>query len=101
MKRPLFSSQAFWALVAVVALMLVLSVGTDVFATQQNLFNIARNASFIAIMALGVTPVLIAGEMDLSVGSIMGLSAIVTGMVLQDGASLYVGVLAGLASGLV
>ena len=55
------------------------------FASIENFYNITRNFAFIGIMALGMTTVIITGGIDLSVGSVMGLAAIVAGLVLQDG----------------
>ena len=52
------------------------------FRTSDNFFNITRNFSFIGVMALGMTPVIITGGIDLSVGSTMGFVAIVCGLVL-------------------
>ena len=52
------------------------------FATEDNFYNITRNFAFIGIMALGMTPVIITGGIDLSVGSVMGVVAIVSGSVL-------------------
>jgi ribose transport system permease protein len=92
--------QAFWAFLAAVTLMLIMSATTDAFATPQNLFNVARNVSFIAIMALGVTPVLLSGGIDLSIGSVMGISAMATGIALQSGVSLAAGLIAGLSCAL-
>jgi ribose transport system permease protein len=92
--------QAFWAFFAALVLMLVMSLTTDTFAGSQNLFNVVRNFSFIAIMALGVTPVLLSGGIDLSIGSVMGISAMVTGIILQTGASLVTGLAAGLSCAL-
>ena len=100
LSSPIFSSQAFWVFGMAIMLMIVMSLCSETFATRQNLFNIMRNMSFIAIMALGMTPVLISGGLDLSVGSIMALSAMVTGITLQAGAPLYLGLAAGLATGL-
>ena len=56
-----------------------LSFATDAFATPQNLFNVTRNFAFVAIVAIGMTAVIISGGIDLSVGSILCLSAMVTG----------------------
>lgn len=92
--------QAFWAFMAALVLMLVMTATTEAFAGSQNLFNIARNFSFIAIMALGITPVLLAGGIDLSVGSVMGFSAMVAALVMGDGASLAGGLAAGLGTAL-
>ena len=52
-----------------------LSFATDTFATPQNLFNVTRNFAFVAIIALGMTAVIVTGGIDLSVGSILCLSA--------------------------
>jgi ribose/xylose/arabinose/galactoside ABC-type transport system permease subunit/ABC-type sugar transport system substrate-binding protein len=70
------------------------------FLTPSNLLTSARNFSFIALVALGATVVIISGGIDLSVGSVMGLSAVVTATLMQSGQSAGCGVLAGLATGL-
>ncbi|MDD5586055.1 MAG: ABC transporter permease [Alphaproteobacteria bacterium] len=97
---PRVLPQVFWAFLAAFALMLVMAAATESFAAPQNLFNIARNVSFIAIMALGVTPVLLSGGIDLSIGSVMGISAMAAGMALEAGASLGPGLAAGLSCAL-
>ena len=55
------------------------------FATPDNFYNITRNFSFIGIMALGMTAVIATGGIDLSVGSIMGLTAVASGLTLEAG----------------
>ena len=69
------------------------------FATFGNFFDIARSFSFIGIMALGMVAVIATGGIDLSVGSVMGLVAVVCGLVLQAGNPWWLTVLAGLAAG--
>ena len=64
----LVSRQTFWVSIAAVLAFVFLSVASDVFATQQNLFNVTRNFAFVAIIALGMTAVIITGGIDLSVG---------------------------------
>ena len=54
---------------ALLALCLFLSFATDGFLTSLNLLNVGRQISLLGIMAVGMTFVLIAGEVDLSVGS--------------------------------
>jgi ribose transport system permease protein len=78
----LVGSQAFWVTVALIIISGVMSIREPVFASQDNFFNITRNFAFIGIMALGMTPVIITGGIDLSVGSVMGVVAIVCGLVL-------------------
>lgn len=78
-------SQAFWVTIAV----LLISVGMtihqgEVFFSEKNFFNISRNFSFIAIMALGQTAVIITGGIDLGVGSVMGVAGIVLGLFMAN-----------------
>jgi ribose transport system permease protein len=99
--QRLVSSQAFWVTVALLAMCGVMAVlQPDAFASTENFYNITRNFAFIGIMALGMTTVIITGGIDLSVGSVMGLAAIVAGLVLQDGGAWWLAMAAGLATGL-
>ena len=51
----LLSRQTFWVLMAAVVAFVVMSIASDVFATQQNLFNVTRNFAFVGIIALGIS----------------------------------------------
>jgi ribose transport system permease protein len=100
MKIRFTLSQSFWISVTTALLALTISLVTDSFATSDNAYNIFRNASFIALIALGQAVVIIGGGIDLSVGSVMALAGVVTGVTLQAGAPLYLGVGAGLGAAL-
>jgi ribose transport system permease protein len=93
-------SQPFWVTVALALICVVMSQISDVFFTEDNFFNVTRNFAFIGIIAIGMTAVIITGGIDLSVGSIVGLSGIVTGLVLHAGHSLWAGIAAGLLTAL-
>ncbi len=54
------------------------------FLTTSNLLNIANQISVIAVVAIGMTMVIITGGIDLSVGSLIGLSAVVTAWLIQE-----------------
>lgn len=69
------------------------------FLNPNNLLNIFRQTAMIAVMAIAMTYVLSAGEIDLSVGAVAGLSSVVTAMAIDAGGPLF-GVLAGLATGI-
>lgn len=56
------------------------------FLNPNTLLQIATDASFFAIMAVGATLVIISGGIDLSVGSVFALAAVVTGLVLRNSA---------------
>jgi ribose transport system permease protein len=91
--------------IALLALCVFLSFATDGFLTSQNLFNVGRQISLLGIMSVGMTFVLISGEVDLSVGSTYALCGLAAGMLLIAGWALTpaicVGILAGGAIGLV
>jgi hypothetical protein len=72
-------------LLALLALCAFLSLRSDAFLTQGNLFGVARAFSLTAIVAIGQTMVIITGDIDLSVGSVLALSGITTGMLLGEG----------------
>src|SRR5262245_22426482 len=86
----LVSQQTFWVSVAAVVAFVVLSFASDVFATQQNLFNVTRNFAFVAIIAIGMTAVIITGGIDLSVGAVLVLSGMVIGMSMNVGTPFWV-----------
>lgn len=77
--------QLFWVFVAAVLACLALSLLTDSFATERNLFNVARNFAFVGIIAIGMTAVIASGGIDLSVGSSVVLSAMVISVSMQAG----------------
>src|SRR5687767_5868282 len=84
----LLSQQAFWVFVAAVLACVILSLATETFATPQNLFNVTRNFAFVGIVALGMTVVIISGGIDLSVGSVLCLSAMILAISMNAGNSL-------------
>ena len=57
----LASRQAFWVFLALIAACIFLTFATNSFATPNNLFNITRNFTFVAIISLGMTIVIITG----------------------------------------
>ncbi|MBD9372707.1 ABC transporter permease [Rhizobium sp. ARZ01] len=92
--------QTFWVLVAVILASIFLSFATDAFATSTNLYNITRNVTFVAIIALGMTLVIITGGIDLSVGSVLCLCSMILAVVMHAGYGIGVGIAASLATAL-
>lgn len=95
----------FGTLIGLLALMLVLWILTPYFFTVPNLLNVAQQTSINAIIAVGMTFVIITAGIDLSVGSIVAFSGVVLASVLRAGLpvplALVVGLGVGLLSGLV
>ena len=93
-------SQTVWVLLAVIAACIFLSFATDSFATTKNLYNITRNVTFVAIIALGMTVVIISGGIDLSVGSTLCLCSMVLAVTMHAGYGIGTGIAASLATAL-
>jgi rhamnose transport system substrate-binding protein len=100
-----------WVLLVVLLVECVLfAIVGDNFLTAANGFEITRLAVEIGLLALVMTPIIITGGIDLSVGSMMGLSAVVMGALWRDAhlplplaivLTLIVGALGGLLNGLI
>lgn len=103
-----YYGRQFGTLIGLLGLCIVLWILTPYFFTVSNLLNVAQQASINAIIAVGMTFVIITAGIDLSVGSILALSGVVLGSCLQSGfpmplaiiLGLSVGLLAGLLNGL-
>jgi ribose transport system permease protein len=87
--------RAVWMLLIVAA---VLFIATPLFLTGPNLLNVLLASSVTVLLAAGQTFVIVNAEIDLSVGAVLGLSGVVSAIVLQT-QPLVVGLLAGLGVG--
>ena len=75
-----------------------LAFASPYFFTQQNILNILLQSSTVGILAAGVTVVLIAGEIDISVASVQALAATVAAtVIITHGGSVVLGMAAGIA----
>ncbi len=83
MKR-VFQIKEIGILIILLVLMGFLGITTRSFLTSENLLTALLNISFIAIMAFGETMVIITAGIDLSVGSILGISSVVIALLLHD-----------------
>ncbi len=107
--KSIFRHETILFLVVIVALV-ILSIQAEQFATIDNLLNQGRFLTEVSLVALIMTFVIVTGGIDLSVGSILGLSAIVLGVAwkklglplpLAILVALSVGTLAGLFNGII
>ncbi len=79
------AKKEFSVLVALVLLCAVISILSPYFLTVKNVFNVLRQFSIIGILAVGEALIIITGGIDLSVGSLVGLSGIMTGVFVNAG----------------
>jgi rhamnose transport system substrate-binding protein len=80
----LFPNNEWVLLVVIVVECLVFGMAGHNFATAGNAFEITRLGVEIGLLALALTPIIVTGGIDLSVGSMMGLAAIVLGWLWRD-----------------
>ena len=101
-------AQAILAALLLLEIAVFSVIGTN-FLTLANAFEVLRLSVEIGLLAVALTPVITSGGIDLSVGSLMGLSAVVFGKLWRDGglpigaaaaATLVLGALAGSVNGL-
>jgi len=84
MKRNnLFQFEFLLVCVLGVEILVFSKTGTN-FATQGNMFEILRLSTEIGLLALVMTPIILTGGIDLSVGSMLGLSAVLFGKMWRD-----------------
>jgi len=86
--------------IGLVLMVVVFASLTDVFLTQRNLVNILQQSSINACIAIGMTLVIISGGIDLSVGPVAALAAVLSATLLMAGYPVPVVILTALAIGL-
>jgi len=97
--RNIRTSGIYIAFVLIIALFAILTDGTLLSAT--NVTNIILQYSYILILAIGMVIVIIAGHIDLSVGSVVALTGAVSAvLVVENGAPWWLGIIAALVVGL-
>jgi ribose transport system permease protein len=81
--RGFFASQTAYVGGALAVLVVAVALISPAFLTLGNLVNISKNFSYVAIVSLGATLVIITAGIDLSVGSVMALTAVSTALLLH------------------
>ena len=95
----LSSFRSLTIVVALLVLIVGMSIAEPSFRTVSNFKEILISASIIAVLSVGQAIVIISGNIDLSIGSIVGLTAFVTGLLLRNGWSLPMAILFAIAIG--
>src|SRR6202035_684132 len=92
----IFAMREAGTLAALVLMLLVIAVAIPQFRQWENLVNITRNFSFVGIVAMGMTLVILTGGIDLSVGSVWGMTAVLTAFLMSNGWQMAPAILTGL-----
>lgn len=108
--KRIFTTRESGVFFALIVLCMIMTLASPYFAKPQNLFNVARGMSTIAIMAIGMTMVIVSGGIDLSVGSLAAVSAMSAARLMTYGewspwlafaAGIAVGTILGAINGLI
>jgi ribose transport system permease protein len=86
--------------VVIIGLGIYFSIASPYFLTSLNITNLLIQGSILAFVAFGVTFVILAGELDLSVGSGVGLVSVLAATVMRDQDSVLLGIIAAFAVGI-
>jgi ribose transport system permease protein len=99
----IFALRKLGPLFALVIVCVVLAVMSPDFRTVGNLLDVARQVSINAIISFGMTLAILLGGIDLSVGSVLAVSSVLTALLMKNGhdaiLATFVGLLAGAAMG--
>lgn len=102
-KKPLFSKLVLFNEVILLAVLVVISAaisaGTSKFYSTTNFINILRDSSMAIIAGVGMTMLLITGEVDLSIGSLVAFVGVLTMDIINKTQSVFIGVLSGIGLG--
>ncbi|WP_218059690.1 ABC transporter permease [Thioclava sp. SK-1] len=92
--------QNYAPLIAFILLIVGFSLASPVFFSVNNFLNIGRQTALVTIMAVGMTMLIVSGEIDLSIGATLALSGVTSAMAMQvTGDNMVVGILVGLGTG--
>lgn len=93
--------QTLGLLVFLAIIMIVMSFASERFLSYINLMNVLQQSAFVMILAFGMTFVLSTGGIDLSVGSIVGISGGMTASLLVQDVNIVLAIIGGLCVGLI
>jgi ribose transport system permease protein len=97
--KRIFAAESAAAVIALVSVFVIFSLVNERFLTGLNIHGIIVSAAISAITGLGMTLIISMRALDLSVGSIMGFSAIVAAELLEQGVPLWLVIVIGLIVG--
>ena len=99
MKSKFFRREQLGLIIGIVVLFIFMSIFAEGFFGWYNLHNLLKDTSILLIVSTGMTFAILAGKIDMSAGSVMSLTAIVTTILLSKGVHVVFALLAGLGSG--
>lgn len=102
----ILGNRTLMAFMGLSVMIVALSIVSPYFLTKSNILNVLRQVSIVSIISIGMTLVIIAGGIDLSVGSMLALSSLVTAILMMKAKvniplSIFAGIVVGAILGLI
>ena len=97
--KILHEGRSFAIVFYFIILCVVVGLISPGFLSSSNIMNNLRSASYYAIMCMGMTLVFISGGLDLSVGSVLGLSSLIAALAMTQGVPVVICIILGLLVG--
>jgi len=93
--------RSFALVFVIIAIIIIMSFASPVFMTSKNIINIIRQISINGIIAVGMTFVILTGGIDLSVGSVVAITSVICGYLLEQGTHWFLACLAAILISLI
>lgn len=100
MIKRLLKTKEIGIILILVVLSILIQIKNPIFLTYSNIIDVCRNTSYTLVIAVGMTFVLIAKGLDLSVGSLTALGSLIASLAMFNGIPIPVAVFLGLLMGL-
>jgi ribose/xylose/arabinose/galactoside ABC-type transport system permease subunit len=97
--KRLLATKEIGILIVLIFLSILINFANPVFFTFDNIIEVLRNTSYTVIIALGMTLLIIAKGLDLSVGAVVALCGLLTSVLLSRGIPVPLSILIGLTAG--
>ncbi len=97
--KKLTRQREFLILMVVTAVFIVMSFASPIFLKPQNLLVLLLSMSIETIIAVGMVNLMVSGGFDMSVGSILGFSGVITAILLRAGFPIFLAILSALCVG--
>ena len=99
--KSLFKARWMSSLIFLLLLFLITGIAEPEFLSYSNIISCFNTATMYTLLAIGIAFVIMTGEIDVSIGSTLGLSAAMTGLIAKQDGSIAVMLLAVVATGAV
>lgn len=98
--RSLLANQESVLILALIVLLIAVGLSNTRFLATRNILDVLQGNAYIAVAAIGMSMVIITGNIDISVGSLIGLLAVISGKLVTEGQPIWVAWLAPLLIGI-